>query len=160
MCCCLTEELQSCISHGPAGRTEQSERQDGYSRSKREHSTSQTWTADQGLQSVDCTHLERQGEACDHICACTSTLLSSQLWLWGKTCGRSSVGSQLSGRGLLAVSSNVCILWDNSDLVLLVSLAEQTHRMSIGNPAARRVTDVKRGNCTTFNPYRATDLQL
>lgn len=74
------------------------------------------------------------------------------VWLWGRTCGRSSVWSQLSGRGALAVSSKVCILWPNSDLVLLVSPAEQIQRMSIGKPAARRVTDVKRGDCTTFNP--------
>lgn len=57
MCCGLTEELQSCISHGPAGRTEQSERQDGYIRSKLKHSNSQTGTTDQGLHSVNRTHL-------------------------------------------------------------------------------------------------------
>lgn len=93
-----------------------------------------------------------------HLCAWLNTHLL--LLLWGKTCGRSSVWSQWSGRGVLAVSSNVCILWHNSDLVLLLSPAEQTHRMSIGNPAALRVTDVKGGDCTTFNPCWETDLQL
>ena len=97
--------------------------------------------------------------ASDRIRAHGYTLVPSQS-LWGKTCGRSSVWSQWSGRGVLAVSSNVCILWHKSELVLLLSPAEQTHRMSIGNPAARRVTDVKRDDCTTFSPYWETNLQL
>lgn len=155
MCFSLTEELQSCVSHGPAGRTEQSERQDGYSRSKLEHSNSQTRTTHQGLHSVDRTHLERQGVS--HVMTSVSEVRGSHLLSvvavsGKKTCGRSSVWSQLSGRGVLAVSSKVCILWHNSDLVLLVSPAEHTHRMSMGNPAARRVTDVEGGDCTTFNP--------
>lgn len=69
-----------------------------------------------------------------------------------QTCGRSSVWSQSSGRGVLAVSSKVCILWANSCFVLLASPADTTHRMSMGKPAARRVTDVERGDCTTCNP--------
>lgn len=71
-----------------------------------------------------------------------------------QTCGRSRVWSQFSGRGLLAVSSNVCILWVNRGLALLASSADKTHRMSIGNPAARRVTLVERGDCTTLSPYK------
>lgn len=82
--------------------------------------------------------------------------ISSLLLLCLQTCGRSSVWSQFSGRGVLAVSSNVCMLWANSGLALLASPADTTHRMSIGNPAARRVTDVERGDCTTFNPYKET----
>lgn len=45
------------------------------------------------------------------------------------------------------------MLLANSGRALLASSADTTHRMSIGNPAARRVTDVERGDCRTCNPY-------
>lgn len=53
----LTVKLQSSIPHGPAGRTEQSERQDGNNRGKLKDSQSQTWATHQRLQSVNRTHL-------------------------------------------------------------------------------------------------------
>lgn len=77
-----------------------------------------------------------------------------------QTCGRSSVWSQFSGRGVWAVSNKVCILSANSGLILLVSSADTTHRMSIGNPAARLVTDVELGDCTTCNPYKETGEEI
>lgn len=86
------------------------------------------------------------------VLVATNTSISVLL-LRLQTCGRSRVWSQFSGRGLLAVSSNVCILWVNRGLALLASSADKMHRMSIGNPAARRVTDVERGDCTTLSPY-------
>lgn len=58
MCRRLTVELQRGVPHGPAGRAEQGERQHGYSRSKLQHSHSQTGATHQGLQSVNRTHLE------------------------------------------------------------------------------------------------------
>ena len=66
MCRRLTVELQRGVPHGPAGRAEQSQRQHGYSRSKLQHSHSQTGATHQGLQSVDRTHLEWKED--DHIC--------------------------------------------------------------------------------------------
>lgn len=82
--------------------------------------------------------------------------LSSSFLLSLQTCGRSSVWSQSTGRGVWAVSNKVWIQSANSGLILLVSSADTTHRMSIGNPAARLVTDVELGDCTTCNPYKET----
>lgn len=89
-----------------------------------------------------------------HLSLWSQRPISSFLLPYLQTCGRSSVWSQFSGRGVLAVSNKVCILWANSGLALTASPADRTHRMSIGNPAARRVTDVERGDCTTCNPYK------
>lgn len=66
-----------------------------------------------------------------------------------QTWGRSRVWSQSSGRGILAVSSRVSILRARRGRDLLASSADTTHKMSIGSPAARRVTDVEGGHCTT-----------
>lgn len=57
----LTEELQGGVPHRPAGRTEQSERQDGYSGRKLKDGCPQTRTTNEGLKSVNRTHLQRDG---------------------------------------------------------------------------------------------------
>ena len=154
MCLFLTVELQRSIPHGPARRAEQSEGHDGYRWSKLEHSYSQTWATHQRLQRVNRTHLEEKEDDNGTVSGYEDQFPQCCYSLCLQTCGRSRVWSQFCGRGVLAVSSKVCMLWANSGLALLASSADTTPRMSIGNPAARRVTDVERGHCTTCNPYQ------